>query len=219
MYSDLMNVLSWISPLILVSGIVGAIVHWSNLSPIKSIITIFLVIFLGFDICSRYAQELFGLGNNLPFLSVYALVEFIFLSILYTRHLPTKKSKVLPFIAILGLVSILILSISILSPIIPLRFQMYEGIIANVFSLFFGLFFIYQMLNGGIETTKQQRALNNIIIMYSGIQFFMALTINFMVNIEFELVFFFWLVRLIALTIFYLILSQIIWQTGKMVTQ
>jgi hypothetical protein len=96
---------------------------------------------------------------------------------------------------------------------------MYEGIIANVFCLFFGLFFIYQMLKGEIETTKQQRALNSIIIMYAGIQFFMALTINFMVNMEFEMVFFFWLIRLIALSIFYLKLSQIIWQTGKRAIQ
>ena len=177
------------------------------------------MIFCIIDFCSRYIVEWFNLESNLLLLSIYTVIEYLFLSILYTQYMPTKGEKPLQLIAISGGGLILITLFSKLAPINVLMFQMYDGLIANFFSLLFGLFFIYKVLSDGMESTKQQRSLNSIIIMYSGIQLFMALTINFMVNMEVELVFFFWLIRLIALSIFYLKLAHILWQTGKKVVQ
>jgi len=214
-----MSLLAWISPLSLSIGLLGAVKNRQFLTSLEKTIAFFLLIFVLIDFCSRYIVEWFGLTSNLTILSIYVLIEYLFISILYTRFFPTRKSKFLLYSAILGGLVILIFSLSKVAPIITLQFQMYEGLFANLFSLLFGLFFIYKIMIDEVESTKQQRSLNNIIIMYAGIQFFMALTINFMVNMEVELVFFFWLIRLIALTIFYLKLSQIIWQTGKKVAR
>lgn len=219
MLRELMIKLSWISPIILFIGILGIFFRWKTFGLFEWTISFFLLIFCIIDFCSRYILEWFNLESNLLLLSIYTVIEYLFLSILYTQFFPTKGERKLQLIAISGGILILITFFSKLAPLNVLMFQLYDGLIANLFSLLFGLFFIYKILAEGMKSTKQQRLLNSIIIMYSGIQLFMALTINFMVNMDVELVFFFWLIRLIALSIFYLKLAQIIWQTGKKVVQ
>lgn len=219
MLRELMVLISWVSPLVLLFGIIGALKEKQSLTAIKLVVTIFLGLFLLVDLSSRLLVEWFGFESNLFLISIYVLIEYVFLSILYNRFLPTKKSKPLLYATILGGAVISMFLISKLAPIIPLQFQMYEGLFANLFSLLFGLFFIYKILVDDLQASSQHKTLNSIVIMYAGIQFFMALTINFMVNMQVELVFAFWLIRLIALTIFYSKLSHILWLPGKRVIQ
>jgi len=214
-----MNLLSWVSPLTLLAGILGIFIYSRKFSLVEWTIALFLIISLGIDLFSRYAIDLFGFESNLFLISIYVLTEYIFLAILYNRFLPTKKSKPLLVATIFGGAVISFFLVSKLAPIIPVKFQMYEGLFANLFSLLFGLFFIYKILVDDLQASSQHRTLNSIVIMYAGIQFFMALTINFMVNMQVELVFAFWLIRLIALTIFYSKLSHILWLPGKRVIQ
>jgi hypothetical protein len=219
MLRELMVVLSWVSPLTLLAGVLGIFIYSRKFSIVEWTIALFLIISFGIDLFSRYAIDLFGFESNLFLISIYVLIEYIFLSIMYNRFLPTKKSKPLLYITLFGGTIISMFLISKLAPIIPKEFQMYEGLFANLFSLLFGLFFIYKILVDDLQASSQQKMLNNIVIMYAGIQFFMALTINFMVNVQVELVFAFWLIRLIALTIFYSKLSHILWLPGKRAIQ
>lgn len=219
MYNEIMIALSLLSPIALVIGILGAILHRQKLKRVHWFIFTFLVTSLLFDIASRTLMSWFELESNLSVFSLYVFVEYLFLGILYNRFFPTKNSKFLFYSTCVGGGFIVLIILSNLTPIIPTHYQLYEGLIANLFSLFFGLFFIYKLLVEDLKTSSQLKTLNNIVIMYAGIQFFMALTINFMVNMEVELVTTFWLIRLFAIILFYSKLSHILWQPGKMVTQ
>jgi hypothetical protein len=219
MYNDVMMSLSWLSPIALLLGILGAIVHRQKLKRIHWFIFTFLFISLLFDISSRIIMSWFKLDSNLSVFSLYVFVEYLFLGILYNQFFPTKSSKLLLYSTFIGGGIILLIMLSNLTPIIPTHYQLYEGLVANFFCLFFGLFFIYKLLVEDLKTSSQLKTLNNIVIMYAGIQFFMALTINFMVNMAVELVTTFWIIRLFATILFYTKLSHILWQPGKMVTQ
>lgn len=214
-----MMLFSWISPIALTAGVIGAVLHWSKLSTIHKFIFIFICTSLVIDIISRYAMKWFNLDSNLSIFSIYVFVEYFFLGVLYNHFFPTKKSKLLLYTTLFGGGIIVLLLFSKLAPVVLSKFQFYEGLVANFFGLFFGLFFIYKLLVDDLNATSQIKSLNSMIIMYAGIQFFMALTINFMVNMKVELVTTFWLIRLLAITIFYSKLSYTLWKPGKMVIQ
>lgn len=217
MLDELMFILSWISPLALLSGIVGGLVYWRKLIRLEWMIVIFFSIFLVIDLYSRWIIRWLDEGSNLWVLSFYVFFEYVFISLTYVLFLPTSQSKQLKVFSTIGVLLIIIVSLASQYSISPALFQMYEGLLGHFFILLMGLFFMYQMLTDKIEPSQQQRNLNAVIVMFSSIHFFMALTINFMVNMDVEVVFFFWLVRLIVLTVFYLKFSQIIWKAGKRV--
>jgi hypothetical protein len=219
MYNEIMMALSFLSPIALLMGILGAILQRKKLKRVHWFIFTFLFVSLLFDIASRFIMSWFELESNLSVFSLYVFVEYLFLGILYNRFFPTKNSKLLLYSTFVGGGFIVLIILSNLAPIIPTHYQLYEGLVANLFSLFFGLFFIYKLLVNDLQISYQIKTLNNIVIMYSGIQFFMALTINFMVNMEVELVTTFWLIRLSVIILFYTKLSHILWQPGKTVTQ
>lgn len=219
MLNDFMYSITLLSPITIIIGIVGAIIRRQKLNRIHWFIFTFLIISLLFDISTRIAIKWLHLESNLSIFSLYVFVEFLFLGILYNHFFPTKKSKLLRYATFVGGGIIFLLMLSNLAPIVPSQYQLYEGLVANFFCLFFGLFFIYKLLVDDLQSSSQIKGLNSIVIMYAGIQFFMALTINFMVNMEVELVTAFWGIRLLAILLFYSKLSSILWQPGKTATQ
>lgn len=219
MLNEIMLILSLLSPIILLFGIIGAIYRWNKLDSLHKFIFIFFLISLAIDLLSRIMIRWLNLNSNLSLFSFYILIEYIFLAILYNYYLLTRKYKLLIYLTLIGGVIIILLSLSKLAPIIPTQYQLYEGLVANFFTILFGLFLIYHILVDDLQTSSQLRTLNNIIILYAGIQFFMSLTVNFMVNMEVELVTTFWLIRLFAIIIFYSKLAHILWQPGRTVIQ
>ena len=65
MYNGVMNLLSWVSPLTLLAGILGIFIYSRKFSLVEWTIALFLIISLGIDLFSRYAIDLFGFESNL----------------------------------------------------------------------------------------------------------------------------------------------------------
>lgn len=219
MLSHIMLALSWLSPLSLLFGIVGAVKNRSSLKVLEQVITLFLLLFLAIDLYSRPIFDRFAGISNLSILAFYSLIEYVFLAMLYTRFFPTRTTRILKFISIVIFIIMLGPIIFKLLEVDFLEFQMYESVWAYFSILCFGLFFIYKVLTEQVQTSAQYRSLNGVIILYTSVQIFMTLTINFMVNTSVETAFFFWLIRLVVLVVFYLKLSQIIWQAGKKIAR
>lgn len=211
---ELMNIASWCSPLILIIGVALGSYYYTSLDKKELLVFWFLISSLIIDLFSRF-QGWFMSHNNLTFFSLSAIVELVFFSTFYLKHLLHKEIKYLNFI-LLGCGIIILLNFGVYYFDFKIKeFQSFDRFFVNLVILCFSILFLKQQLTSQRDVLTSNSVINTFVLLYITVDIFIALTMNFMVNADINIVTFFWLLRLTFLILLYANLSYTIWQNGK----
>jgi len=212
---QLWNIVTFISPIILIIGILLGIFKFKTLKESNRLIFLYLVFSLTFDLLSRYFGYYSESKYNLFLIPIYGFFELGFLSVLYYKYIFQSKSKfLLSFIVTMHL---LILAEIILGKGLfhPKSFQSFGKVIADALIILYSIYFYLKMFKGQIPIRSKYAFLNAVVLIYFSINLIIYLAINFLVNAQFKLVVSFWIINLLSVIIYELILVSLIWKDGR----
>lgn len=210
-----MVMLSKSSPIVLLCGVLIGGYFFKSLSQKNRLVFYFLISFLILDIISRNLMQWFRVESNLFLFSCAAFLEFILFTILYTKYFITKQVPYLYQSLILIGTLLLVHLIGLTIKIDLKQFELFDRLLVDAIIMTLGMIHLYQTLGKLEKCIKAEQKLNVIILLYFTVDFFISLTINFMVNNDRSLVIYFWIVRLLFLIILYSFLILEIWKNGK----
>ncbi len=197
---------------LLFSCFIGAY-RYHQVSPLLRWGIVYLFSMLLMDLAFRYFGLVASDKYNLFLFPLLALFEFITWSVIFYRFL-FKKSKVLLVIVAVGS-GLLLLDGLFLSKLFVLeQYQTYSRAVSNLTIIIFSLLYYYKSLKAELPNISHLR-LNSGIFIYSAINLLVFSSLNFLVNESINLVVAFWVLNVVASSIFYLFLTYQIWQHGK----
>lgn len=215
MSHQLWNYITFSTPLVLLIGIFVGLSCFRRLKPGGRLVFYYLAICLLIDLLSRYFGIVSHLKNNAFLLPIFAFLELLVFSILYYKHIFRSKSKfLLLFIVIMHL--IVLLDVASLSKLLYQKSIFSFGkVIADVSILFFCMVYYWKLSMGQISIILEYTRLNAAIFIYYSINLIIFLSLNFLVNNRLSIVTFFWTINIVSAVSFYLFLTYLIWQNGK----
>ena len=214
--TELMNMSSLLSPLVLVLGVITGFLRYPRLSGKYKWILGYLCCALMIDLLSRYWGLFTSQKNNLVFLSISGLIDLLFICGLYVFHYLPKKQRwlVYPTAAVFCLVLFnLFFSGSFTAS--TNTFQSYDKLICNMLIVVYCLFCFMELLQHKREEHREIMRVNSAVLIFFCVDILISMAANFLVNEAIGLVIYFWVLRLLLMTGMYLILIYTIWRTGK----
>jgi hypothetical protein len=201
--NQLWHYLTYSSPLVLLIGILVGLTYFRRLSQGNRIIFYYLVICLLMDLLCRYFLHVSHLKTNLFLLPIFAFLELLVFSVLYYKYIFRSKSKLLwLFIVVMHL--IVLVDVATLSRLFHKEsIFSYGKVIADISILFFCMMYYWKLSKGQISIVSKYMRLNAAILIYYSINLIIFLSHNF------------WAVNLVSAVSFYLYLTYLIWQNGK----
>lgn len=213
---DFAAILADTSPILLVVGIIIAIIHYQKLDAFHKGIFFYLVLMLLVDFLSRYFGYISSKKNNLIILIVYSLVEIVAVSYFYSKFLLKKMHKLLIlacFISVLYIVYELIyytfFNTSIKS------FQPYAKVADNFVVILLALSFLQEKISDFKERQWNNFSFNIVILAFFTFNMIIFLPINFIVNENSGVKFYFWAGNSVLLLLFYSYLIAKVWKNGR----
>lgn len=212
---QLWNIATFISPIILIIGVLLGIFKFRKLKESNKLIVFYLGFSLTFDLLSRYFGYIAQSKYNLFLIPVYGFFELGFLSLLYYRYILLSKSKyLLSFIVFMHL--LILVEIFFGKGLFhPESFQSFGKVIADASIILYSIYFYLKIFKGQIPIRSEYAFLNAVVLIYFSINLIIYLAINFLVNAQFKLVVAFWIINLLSVIIFELILISLLWKDGR----
>ena len=212
---QLWNIVTFISPIILIVGVLLGIFMFKRLKKSNKLLVFYLVFSLTFDILSRYFGYIAQSKYNLFLIPVYGFLESGFLSVLYYRYILRSKSKyLLSFIVFMHL--LILVEIFFGKGLFhPESFQSFGKVIADASIILYSIYFYLKIFKGQIPIRSEYAFLNAVVLIYFSINLIIYLAINFLVNAQFKLVVAFWIINLLSVIVFELILISLLWKDGR----
>ena len=212
---QLWNIVTFISPIILIVGVLLGIFMFKRLKKSNKLLVFYLVFSLTFDILSRYFGYIAQSKYNLFLIPVYGFLELGFLSVLYYRYILRSKSKyLLSFIVFMHL--LILVEIFFGKGLFhPESFQSFGKVIADASIILYSIYFYLKIFKGQIPIRSEYAFLNAVVLIYFSINLIIYLAINFLVNAQFKLVVAFWIINLLSVIVFELILISLLWKDGR----
>lgn len=214
-YDLLWNLISAISPILLLIGIIVGLKYINYLAPSWRLILAYLVVCLVVDLLYRYLGFYSHSKYNLFMIPIFGFLELSIFSVLYYKYIFQNKSKSLLIFIVTILLLILYEVISTLKSSHKESFHSYGKVVADASIVFFCLIYYWRVVKGQIPINSEYNFLNSVVFVYYSVNLLLYLPVNFLVNAKLTLVIFFWVVNLISMVLFYLILIYLIWQNGK----
>lgn len=210
-----LSLLSPISPILLLLGIIIGIFYYRNLSKEFRVIFAFLVMSLFIDFLARYFGFYSHLKYNLFLYPIYGFLELIFFSTLYYKYILHSKSIRLLLFIIFMLLLIVIEFVFVSKLFDGKSFQSFGRVISDSTIISLAMIYYLKLVQGKVVMRSDINILNATVIIYYSISLIHDLFINFLVNASIQIIALFWAVNFISLIAFYLILIYLIWQDGK----
>lgn len=215
-FFEFARILAKISPVLLSSGIILTIRYYKKLDVFHKGIFFYLVLMLLVDFLSRYFGYISTKSNNLIILIVYSLVEVVAISYFYSKFLLKKMHKLLIlacFISVLYIVYELIyytfFNTSIKS------FQPYAKVADNFVVILLALSFLQEKISDFKERQWNNFSFNIVILAFFTFNTIIFLPINFIVNENSGVKFYFWAGNSVLLLLFYGYLIAKVWKNGR----
>lgn len=209
----IINYIPKLNPLILTSGIILGSYYYMNLNNIYKSIYYYLILMLCIDVSSRY---LGASGNNLIILLVYSLLEVIAVSLFYFKYLLNKRYIILYVIATAGIGYIMWeLYYYIINKVSIREFQPYSKIIDNFIIIVMAMTYMYEKVNNYKESKWNNFQLNIAVLIFFTLNTLIFLPVNFLVNEDSGVKYYFWTGNVLLLLLFYSFLIFKIWKNGK----
>jgi len=209
-----MRSLTLVSPIVLLTGVFIGSINIKKNPEIGQLIFGYFIAGLLLEITSRYWGQVNTAKNNLIFLSISGVVDFLFFTILYIRFFFGRKRTWLLFLSFPILV-LLFYMMYHKAALIPSAFDAYDKVICDGIIVFYALLSSYDLINGKEEVRTDVMRVNAVVLLFFSLDLLFSLTTNFLVNAGTNFVIYFWILRFVLLTTLYTTLAYTLWQIGK----
>ncbi|MDV6166878.1 hypothetical protein R1T16_00470 [Flavobacterium sp. DG1-102-2] len=204
------DILSYLTPVLLLGGILIAFYFRKTLDSIHKSIAYYLLAMLFTEISGRIIGDYYH--NNLIVLLVYSILELVMLAYFYYKHLFKAKHKLILFIVFLAVIYIL-WEIYVFEIRSIKEFQTYAKVVDNFTIILLSLTFFHEKINIFKESKWDNFRLNAVILAFFSINMLFFLPYNFIINETIG--FWFWLGILSSVTLFNSYLISQIWKNGR----
>ena len=215
-FFEFARILAKISPVLLSSGIIMAIIYYKKLDVFHKGIFFYLVLMLLVDFLSRYFGYISTKSNNLIILIVYSLVEVVAISYFYSKFLLNNMPKSLMlacFISVLYIIYELIYYTFFNTNV--KSFQPYAKVADNFVVILLSLSFLQEKISDFKERQWNNFSFNIVVLVFFTLNTLIFLPINFLVNEGSGIKFYFWIGNSVLLLLFYSYLIGKIWNNGR----
>jgi hypothetical protein len=209
-----MELLTLLSPIVLLTGVVIGSINIMKNPKIGHLIFGYFIAGLLLEIASRYWGQVSEAKNNLIFLSISGVVDFLFFTVLYIRFFFGRKRMWLLFLSFPTLIMLFYMMYH-KAALIPSAFDAYDKVICDGIIVFYALLSSYDLINGKEEVRTDVMRVNAVVLLFFSLDLLFSLTTNFLINAGTHFVIYFWILRFVLLTTLYTTLAYTLWQIGK----
>lgn len=210
---ELLEKLLLLPPIVLFIGLLVGTFVYKKISIHYKLILLYLVLCLVTDVLNRYFGNIFK--SNLILFPVFSFIELSIFSVLYYLFIINSSSKLLKFFIAIVLIYIVV-EICNVDMYNTKSFQSYGKVFDNLTIILLSLLYIWKVIKTTGKTfDKHISVLNSGVLMYFSINLLIFLPLNFLVNSQSHVIYYFWMVNLIVTILFYLFLIYMIWLNGK----
>lgn len=209
-----MRLLTLVSPIILVIGVIIGGVNIKRNPKIGQLIFGYFIAALLVEGASRYLGQMNSAKNNLIFLSVAGIVDLLFFSALYIGFFFHRKRVWLLFISMPTLLLLIYMMYRKIA-LTPSAFDAYDKVICDVIIVFYALVSSYDIISMKEEIRQDVMRVNAASLLFFSLDLLFSLATNFLVNAGTHFVIYFWILRFVLLTTLYTTLVYTLWQIGK----
>ncbi|MBI3237512.1 MAG: hypothetical protein HYZ43_01485 [Flavobacteriia bacterium] len=209
-----MRSLTLVSPIVLLTGVIIGTINIKKNPEIGQLIFGYFIAGLLLEITSRYWGQVNAAKNNLIFLSISGVVDFLFFTVLYFRFFFGRKRTWLLFLSFPTFI-LLFYMMYHKAALIPSAFDAYDKVICDGIIVFYALLSSYDLINGKEEVRTDVMRVNAVVLLFFSLDLLFSLTTNFLINAGTHFVIYFWILRFVLLTTLYTTLAYTLWQIGK----
>lgn len=211
---ELINLLSFLSPVILLIGTITGVYNFIAIDKIHKVLTLYILLMLGVDLSTRFLSMY---TNNFIIFPLYCLIELIFFIYFFTGFLLNKTNKLFKIIGYLGCLYIIgeLLLYFILEDLNIVQFQPYAKVVDNFIIIMMSLAYFLERIDAFNNINRKLFNLNVVLLIFFTVTILVFLPFNFLVNENTGLKFYFWLINILSLVFFYSYLTYSIWQNAR----
>ncbi len=209
-----MRLLTLVSPIVLLTGVIIGTINIKKNPKIGQLIFGYFIAGLLIEIASRYWGQVNSAKNNLIFLSVAGIVDFLFFTVLYIWFIFTRKREWLLFLAFFTILLLLYMIYHKVA-LVPSAFDAYDKVICDGVIVFYALLSSYDLISRKEEIRTDIMRINAVVLLFFSLDLLFSLTTNFLINAGTHFVIYFWILRFVLLTTLYTTLAYTLWQIGK----
>ncbi|MCH2225746.1 MAG: hypothetical protein MK066_13330 [Crocinitomicaceae bacterium] len=211
-----LEAITYISPLLLIVGIFIGCIRFTSIDGVHKMVLLYFLFSLSIDLSSR----VLGAYNdyNLILIPLLGFLELLVFSILYWKYLFKERSMMFFGGIVIGL-SFIVWEIWSIRSIHTTQFQSYSKAVSSLVIIVLSVKYILQELKKEEELDKNRLKLNNIILLFFSINLVIFLPLNFLINEQSILKFYFWMANLALTLLFYALLIHSVWKNGKTAQQ
>jgi len=206
---------TFISPIILLGGIIVGIYYFKRLDILRKIIAVYIFTMFVTDILARFIGIVYG--NNLILIPIYGALELSMFSIFY-YFLGIKDNLIKKIILFLILISSFVFTFWEAAKVYNLpitQFQSYSKVISTLMIVLLSISFFLEKIYLKKDIKSDIFLLNSGVLLFYSLNLIIFLPIDFLINDNSGLKFYFWFANLIFTLIFYTFLILSVWKNGR----
>lgn len=213
MSKELIYLLSWASPLLLLIGVAVGTIYFKQLDRIRKAIFFYLIGGLLFDLTGRIMGHYFS-NNNLILIPLFALFELPLFTYIYILLFNKKYSAIIYTLSGAAFLFMIVESLTVNSSDY-LNFQSYSRTVGAFLIVMYSIGYYFKNFFKISADSQRKMTLNTVILSFFSLNLIFLLPINFLINATSHLRFYLWLGNLCITLLFYLFLSISLWRNGK----
>lgn len=198
-------------PFILGASAVIIFYYYKMIAVPYKILGWYLIAALFTDLLSKSFGKMFE--NNLIFIPVFALVEIIIFSLFYFKLQLTNRIMIL-----LACISVVFVAYEIIYVNVSNvnNFQVYSRVVSSFLITVFSISYCFKLLYEEKKMDDERKYfINSLILFFYAFSVVYFLPIGFLINEGSDLKFYFWIINTIITSLFYMLLTAVIWTHGK----
>ncbi len=208
---DLVDFMTKLTPIVLLIAVIGSLRNVRRMHRVSWLFLGYLIIALGTDLLCRFVG--FFAENNLIIIPLFGILEVSVFYIFYVRFWKVTHPLFLSiYIAIIGFA---IFELCLIHKTDSANFQAYSKVLGNLLIIIMSFSISFKQISSEVVHRSATLVFNHIIFVYFSILVVLFIPINFLVNAGSDLIFYFWLINIIATTSFYGFIGYLLWKHGN----
>ncbi len=211
----MVNFSTYLSPVFLMLGIGIGIYFFKGIDIVHKVIVIYLASMLSIDMLARVFGEVYG--NNLIFIPILGFVELLLFSVFYYFSGLHERGAAKFFLFGIIALSFLFSAWEIYKVYgIPIEeFESYSKAISTFVVVLLSIGYFIENIRKGKTISGREFLLHSGILMYFSLELILFLPIDFLINDDSGLKYYFWFANLIFTLAFYNFLILSVWKNGR----
>ena len=214
-FYDLVNFSTYLSPVFLAGGLCIGIYFFKNNDIFHKIIVFYLACMLSIDLLARFFGERYG--NNLVFIPILGFMELLVFSVFY--YFSGLNESALKKRALVGTVTVAFVfsawEIYSVYDAPVQEFQSYSKAVSTFLVVLLSIGYFIDKIWKRKNISSREFLLNSGILIYFSLELILFLPIDFLINDDSGLKYYFWFANLLFTLVFYNFLIISVWKNGR----